>query len=181
VAVAGSALKFSVKYAAPWTPFEFGMNHGGDPAVGAFFASVVDNTFSDPCAHVERSPKVRSTVEAIATALGQIPGTTATRPVQATLAGHPATYIEITIPAAPPCSPDEFYLWQDSPDAYWWALAPNELIRVWIVDVGGEPIAIAARSRVGVSEAATAELRGILDSIVFDVPSTSSSPSPAAS
>ena len=35
-----------------------------------------------------------------------------------------------------PCEPSSFYLWQDSPNSYWWALGGNETIRVWIVDVG---------------------------------------------
>ena len=46
-----------------------------------FFLSVVDNTYEDPCAHVERSPKIGPSVGAVAAALGEIPGTTATRPV----------------------------------------------------------------------------------------------------
>ena len=117
----------------------------------------------------------------VATALGQIPTTTATQPAQTTLAGHAATYIEITIPASPPCSPEQFYLWQDSPHAYWWALAPSELIRVWVVEVGGQRVAIAARSRPGTSAAVNGELQGILDSIVFEVPPTEPGASPAAS
>src|SRR6185295_19053314 len=113
---------------------EFGASRGGDPPGIAFFVSLVDNTFKDPCAHVERSPRIGSTVEALAGALGEIPTTTATEPVQTMLAGKPATYVELTIPASLPCSPDEFYLWQDSPNADWWARATNELIRICIVE-----------------------------------------------
>ena len=168
--VAGSALQFTAEHPAGWEPFDFGADRAGDPPGIAFFVSLVDNTFADPCAHEQRSPKVGSKVEALAAALGEIPDTTATEPVQTTLAGKEATYIELTIPASPPCDPDEFYLWQDSPDASWWALAPNELIRVWIIEVGGERVAIAARSRPGTREAVKAELERILDSIVFDGP-----------
>jgi len=179
--VAGSALQFTAELPAGWAPFEFGGGRDGEPEGMAFFVSLVDNTFADPCAHVERSPKVGSTVEALAAALGEIPTTTATQPVQTTLAGNAATYIELTIPASPPCNPEEFYLWQDSPDAYWWALAPNELIRVWILEVGGQRVAMANRSRPGTSEAVKTELQGILDSLVFEVTSTQPSPTPAAS
>ena len=41
-------------------------------------------------------------------------------------------------------------------------------MRVWIVDVGGQRVAIAARSWPGTSEQAKAELQKILDSIVFE-------------
>ena len=179
--VAGSALQFTAELPAGWAPFDFGASRDGDPPGMAFFVSLVDNTFTDPCAHVQRSPKVGSTVEALAAALGEIPNTTATVPVQTTLAGNQATYIELTIPASPPCIPEHFYLWQDSPNAYWWALAPKELIRVWIIEVGGQRVAIAARSRPGTSEGVKAELQKILDSVVFDVTSTQPSTTPAAS
>jgi hypothetical protein len=178
----GSVVQLTAELPEGWTGDDFVANAGvGAPDGIAFFLSVVDNTFSDPCAHVQRSPKIGSTVEAWTAALGEIPNLTATAPVQTTLAGRQATYIELTIPASLPCQPDQFYLWQDSPDGDWWALAPNEVIRVWILDVGGRPVAIAARSYPGTSDAKKAELQGILDSIVFDASSTQPSATPAAS
>ena len=96
----------------------------------AFVVSLVDNTFKDPCAHVQQSPKIGSTVAALATALGEVPNTTATKPVQTTIAGHEATYIEAAIPATLPCNPSSFYLWQDSPGGDWWAQGLNETARV---------------------------------------------------
>jgi hypothetical protein len=138
------------------------------PAGISFFVSLVDNTFEDPCSHLERSPKIGSTVEALATALGDVPDTVATKPVATTIAQHEATYVELSIPATLPCEPSSFYLWQDSPKGYWWALGGNETIRVWIVDVGDQRVVIAARSYPGTSEEATAELKGILESMVFD-------------
>jgi hypothetical protein len=148
---------------------------------GGVFASIVDNTFSDPCLHIERSPKVGRTVAEAAAALGAIPNTTSTPPAQTTLAGHPATYLELTIPASLPCAPDQFYLWQDSPNNDWWATALNEVIGVWLVDIGGQRVAIAARSYPGTGDEAKAELQGILDSIVFDDATSQPSTSPAAS
>jgi hypothetical protein len=184
IKVAGSALQLTAELPAGWAPFEFGA--GDDtktqPITGTtFFASIVDNTFSDPCAHVQRSPKIGSTVEARAAALGEIPNITATAPVRTTLAGRDATYVELTIPASLPCSPDQFYLWQDSPDADWWVLAPNEVVRVWILGAGGEAVAIAARSFPGTSEESKAQLQEVLNSIVFDGTTPQPSTSPAAS
>src|SRR4026209_2558072 len=79
--VAGSAPQFTADLPAGWEPFDFGARWDGDPPP-AFFASLVDNTFTDPCTHEQRSPKVGSTVEALSAALAEIPGTTATEPVQ---------------------------------------------------------------------------------------------------
>ncbi len=141
-----------------------------DPrAKTAFFLSVVDNTYADPCAHIERSPKIGTSVEALAAALGDIPGTTASQPVRTTIAGYDATLVEVQIPEALPCIPSQFYLWKEAGDAQWWALAVNELISVWIVEVGGYRVAITSRLYPETSEAAKAELQQVLQSIVFDI------------
>ena len=173
----GTPLKLTAQIPEGWSTGASGPTgpyavHGAgavEPPAGiGLFASIVDNTFSDPCLHVERSPKVGRTVAEAAAALGAIPNATSTPPVQTTLAGHPATYLELTIPASLPCAPDQFYLWQDSPNSDWWATAFNEVIRVWFVDIGGQRVAIAARSYPGTSDEAKAELQGILDSIKIE-------------
>jgi hypothetical protein len=133
----------------------------------AFVVSLVDDTFADPCSHRERSPKVGSTVDDLATALGEIPNTTATRPVKVTIAGHPATYIEIAIPASLPCAPSEFYLWQDSPDGFWWVQGLSETARVWILEVGRRRVTFLAHAYPGSGVNAKAEFEKILNSIVF--------------
>lgn len=163
-----------------------GWETGGNPFVFNSadinaFVSLVDNTFSDPCAHIQRVPKVGPTVADLATALGEIPGTTATDPIQATVGGNAATSIEVTLPASLPCAPEQFYYWQDSPGADWWSLRPDERLRVWIVEAGGERVAIAARMYPTTTEAEKAELQGIVDSIVFDTASPQPSATPAAS
>jgi hypothetical protein len=182
VDVTGPILHATVGLPTRWANLGWAadVNGGKPPGVG-FFLSLVDNTFKDPCTHVQRSPKVGSSVADAAAAIGEIPGTTATKPVQTTLVGHPATYLELTIPASLPCAPDQFYLWRDSPGGEWWALGLNAKIRVWILEVGGQRVAIAARSYAESSAELKTELQQVLDSIVFDVTSTAPSASPAAS
>lgn len=176
-------LVLSAEFPAGWVPERYAASRGGGPLPPdgmAFVVSLVDNTFKDPCTHAQRTPKVGTSVEALATALGEVPNTTATKPVQATIAGHTATYIELTIPASLPCQPHEFYLWQDSPNGDWWAQGLNELIQVWILEVRGQRVAIAAHSWPGTSQEAKTELQRIFDSIVF-VTSSQPSTTPAAS
>jgi len=62
---------------------------------------------------------VGPTVNDLVTALGEIPSTTATEPVETTLAGYAATYMELQIPASLPCGRFRFVLWQDSPGNDW--------------------------------------------------------------
>jgi hypothetical protein len=135
----------------------------------AFVVSEVDNTFADPCSHRQQSPKVGPTIEALATALGEVPGTIATKPVQTTIAGRKATYVQLAIPALLPCAPSQFYLWQDSPGGDWWVQGPNETARVWMLDVGGRRVTFLAHSYPGSGDGAKAEFQTILDSVVFDV------------
>ena len=169
--VNGSGLGLTVDLPSDWQSFPFGANRGTSypPAGMAFVVSVVDNTFADPCSHRQRSPKVGPTVADLATALGKIPDTTATDPVQTTIAGHQATYIEIAIPASLPCAPSEFYLWQDSPAGNWWVQGLSETARVWILEVAGKRVTFLAHSYPGSGDNAKAEFQKILDSIVFDV------------
>jgi hypothetical protein len=175
-----------VKLPQGWTsggeaPSLYGANRGGSqpPAGTAFIVSLVDNTFKDPCTHIQRSPKIGSTVGALATALREIPNTTATAPVQTTLAGLAATYVTIAVPASLPCDPSQFYLWQDSPNGDWWSQGLNETVGVWILEAGGRRVVLATHSYPGSGAAAKAELQGILDSIVFDAASSSASPAPS--
>ncbi len=140
----------------------------GPPAGIGFNLSLIDDTFADPCKHQVRDPKIGSTVAARAAALGEIPGVSTKAPVQTTIAGREATYIELTIPASLPCPPNQFTLWQDSPGNDWYAMGPNELWRVWILDVGGQAVALTARSFPGTTDQSNAELQQILDSIVFE-------------
>jgi hypothetical protein len=178
----GSLLQLTAQLPGGWVNTTSAANDGKlAPSGTMFFVSLVDNTFEDPCTHLQRNPKLGTTVDALTTALAEIPNTTASQPVQTTIAGQAATYVELTIPSSLPCAFDNFYLWQDSKDGDWWALAPNELIRVWILQVQGHRVAIAARSWPQSTEQSKAQLQGVLDSIVFTGASVQPSASPAAS
>jgi hypothetical protein len=133
----------------------------------AFIVSIVDDTFTNPCVHFPRSPKIGPTVADLATALGEVPDTTATKPVQTTIAGHAATYIELAIPATLPCTPTDFYLWQDSPGGDWWVQGLNETARIWILEVGGRRIAFLTHAYAGSGPDPKAVFQSILDTVVF--------------
>jgi hypothetical protein len=139
----------------------------GDGVPGEpFFISVPTNTFPDPCEETAPGPAIEPTVEAITTAITQIVGVPASEPTQTTVAGYDTTYIELTGPETLPCS--QFYLWIDSPDGGWWIYAPDEIVRVHILDVDGEPVVIAVRSRPDTTDEDRTATTAVLDTIVFD-------------
>jgi hypothetical protein len=166
--VDGEGLHLTVALPPGWTtngPYAAHDATFGDPAGAALFLSVVDNTFSDPCGHTPRNPKVDSTAEAIATALRETPGSIASDPVATTLAGFEATYLELTLDPTAACGPGDFYWWQDSPGNYWWSLSPDETLAVWIVEIDGGPVLITARTYHQTSDQVRAELRSALESL----------------
>ena len=182
--VAGSNTGVTIELPAGWDNREVVASPvSEDPAEAAvLFLTRVGNTFEDPCANIERDPPIDPTVEAAATALGEIPGTLATAPVETTIGAYDATYLELTIPGSLPCEPGPFNLIKETPggEPSFWAVERDEVILFWIVDVGGEPTAIAGRTFATTSDATRAELEAIVDTIVFDEPSTPSSASPGA-
>ena len=174
----GTNQQFSIDLPEGWENNQEVANNwtlGGDTA---FFVGLVDNTFDDPCAKVERTPRLGPTVQDLATALGEIPGTSATEPVQTDVAGYHATYVEVALDGPLPC--EEFIWYQSGPGIWWWALDPDERLSVWIFEVDGQRVAIAARSYPDTPQQAKDELRNILGSIVFDSPTQPAS-SPAGS
>ena len=170
--VGGSPLGFTVDLPGSWSNTAVAANSVTDDPTAeiGFFVSVVDNTFTDPCAHTLRDPDVGSAASEVVAALAAIPGTTTTPPVPGTFAGYATTAFDILIPATLPCSNDQFYLWQDGPGATWWPSELNERVRVRIVEVAGYSIAVASRSFPRTSDAAKAELAGILSTIAFEAP-----------
>jgi len=176
MSVAGSTQRLTVELPAGWENGDVVAASGtSDTAAGTvFFLTVVENTFEDPCALVERVPNVGSSVQALATALGEIPDTTSAAPARVSIAGHEATYVELTGPTPLPCQPDEqFCLFAESTSdaCSWWLTDAGEQLRVWILEVAGDRVVIAARSWPDTSEVAMDELLRILDTIRFDAAS----------
>jgi hypothetical protein len=140
----------------------------GPPNGMSVYFYEVDNTYTDACAHKLRNPVVGPTVEDLVQALGELPNTTATEPVDATLAGYPARYLVLTSDDSLPCAPSEFYFWQDPGGGQNWAQSPGQVVRTWVFEVDGTRIVASALSYPTASVAALAEQQSILDSIQFE-------------
>ena len=131
----------------------------------------VDGVFTDPCKQTA-APEAK-TVDALATAVTQIPGTTATAPVDVTVDGHAAKYVEVTIPHTLPCAPNSFHLWYDTDGCGLgpcgrYASAVDSIVRVWVVDVDGKPFWLEGETYKGASPALGQEIKAIVDSVQFE-------------
>ena len=170
--VGDAALELSVELPNSWSHDASSANPDTtDPSAQlGFFLSAVDNAYEDPCANIERSPKVGSSVAAVTNALAEIPGTTASTPLQVAFAGYEATQITLSIPSTLPCPVEQFSLWRDGRDATSSPKRPNEEIRVALMNVGGYRVAVASRTYPETGPEAKAVLQRTLDSMAFDSP-----------
>lgn len=134
--------------------------------------SLVHNTISEPCQNVPSDPAVDQTIESVATGFTEINGTTATAPVRATIAGMEAMYVEVAPPESLPCDP--FWMWESTPGDGNYPSA-GQTLRIWVVDAGGQVVAIMTRTHEGTSSETQEQLDAALETIVFDEVAPSSS------
>ena len=95
------------------------------------------------------------------------PGTKLVKgPSDVTLGGHPAKYVWLKVRKNVGCDPGFFYTWRDVyGGALWPTTAAGGTMRVWIVDVDGTRLVIAAAT----SEQATLRLKNEIYWIVQSI------------
>lgn len=164
--VGGTAQELTLEFPEGWSNEDYAANPGAGVPGETFFVSVPANTFADPCKPAEPGPPIEPARDAITAAISQIPGVTASQPSQVEVAGYDATYVELAGPETLPCT--QYYLWLDSPGNFWWMFNGNEILRVYILDVDGAPVAISVRSGPDATDEDKAAVMDVLDTIVFD-------------
>lgn len=93
----------------------------------------------------------------------------ATRPQSTTLAGYPAWSLEILIPSdfdMAACDGGQLILWESATGDVRFGLGPGELVRLWVVDVDGQPILIEGSTFLAQAPDDSAELDAIIRSLV---------------
>jgi hypothetical protein len=131
-----------------------------------FWTSFPDGDYADPCARV-LSPPVGSSAADLAAAVSTAPGTElVTGPSNVTVGGHPAKHVVLTVREDVGCDPGFFYTWRDvNGGALWPTTGVGDTIRVWIVDVDGARLFIAA----GTSEQASSGLEKAIQQIIRSI------------
>jgi hypothetical protein len=193
--VSGVPVSFTISLPEGWHVSHNTPNMSGFAAIRASTAPpngmsvslhAVANTFADPCGQEPHDPVIGPTVDDLVEVLGQIPNTTSTKPVDATLGGLPARYIEMTSDDPLPCSPSRFFVWETPTGGLNGAQGEGQIVRAWIVAleerctdddplnahderqcVGPFRIVASALSYPSASAGVLAEQQSILDSIQF--------------
>jgi hypothetical protein len=90
------------------------------------------------------------------------------RPIQTTIGGHSAWYVDVLIPSTldfSQCDADQLVLWESADGSVRYGLGPGEIDRLWVVDVHGGPVVIDAALPLLASASDTAELQAVIDSV----------------
>jgi len=141
----------------------------------------VANVYADGCESSLLVPPLGPTVDDLATVWATLPGFTATTPVDITVDGYAGKQVDFTVPDYPTVAgaPDDgghnadcvggtFVLWEATghgPGASFWAQAPEQQHRLWIIDVDGTRLVISERSTSGAAPEQLADMDEFLASI----------------
>ena len=138
-----------------------------------FYAVVVDEIFTDSC-RGEGVPKtVGPRVEDLVTALLEQPGPAKSSPVASTLAGHPATRLDLEVPRGLDLSKCRLaeddvmglQVWKSTPADKYFVLLPGQRVSVYVLDLHGRRQVFLVLTGASTSATDKVELRAALDSI----------------
>ena len=131
-----------------------------------YWTSFPDGDYADPCVRLLGRSVGRSAA-ALATAVATAPGTKLVMgPSDVTLGGHPAKFVWLKVRKQIGCEPGFFYKWEDEQGGELWPWTPaGSTIRVWILDVDGTRLFIAAMT----SKQATLRLKNAIYWIVQSI------------
>jgi hypothetical protein len=134
-----------------------------------YWTSFPDGDYADPCTRL-LSPSVGRSAADLAATVSTAPGTElVTGPSDVTVGGRPAKRVVLNVRENVGCDPGFFYTWRDVyGGALWPRTGVGDMIRVWIVDVDGTRLFIAAATTEQASSGLEKEIQQIVRSIRFD-------------
>jgi len=149
----------------------------GDPGflVGAENAVLhfwdVGNVYADGCQGTLLDPPLGPTVDDLANVWAELPGFTATTPVDITIDGYAGKLVEYTVPdyEEADCHNGKFAMWTDDHGSQlspgFWAQVPEQQNRQWILDIDGTRLVITEWSDPGTTAEQLSEMDQFLASI----------------
>jgi hypothetical protein len=177
-------IRFTFTVPAGWAGAPFGSDiwlsaeHNSGPHGAGFLIGRGGWLWSDPCAETgEPDIPVGPSVDEFVNALVAHPLLDLSDPVEVTLGGYPARYMELQGPAD---RTDCMYFAAWDPTFY--AQGDSNLQHIWVVDVDGVRVVIHGSEFPGTDPQRSAELRAIVESMRIEHdPALAPSPSPQPS
>ncbi len=133
-----------------------------------YWTSFPNGDYADPCTRLLGRSAGSSAAE-VAAALSTASGTEIVeRPSNVMRGGRPAKHLVLAVRKSVGCDPGFFYSWKDVyGGALWPTTAAGDTIRVWIVDVDGVRLFIAAATSGQATPRLKREVKQIVESIRF--------------
>lgn len=154
-------------------PFDTGTEAEDDDPTQAVQYWTVHGVHRDPCRREGAAPEIGGSVDDLVEALEAQRLTRTSTPEPVTLGGHEGRYVEL----APPrdvdfaeCDEGYFMFWEGSPGDADHQAVPGSVERVWILDVDGARVVLAAIVGPGLAPADAEVLDDIVTSVRFDQP-----------
>jgi hypothetical protein len=155
---------------SPAGPISLNKSSGGSQGAEGiiYWTSFPNGDYADPCARLLGRSVGRSAA-ALATAVATAPGTKLVEgPSDVRLDGHPAKFVWLKVRKQVGCEPGFFYKWEDAQGGSLWPRTPaGSTIRVWILDLDGTRLFIAAMTSEEAPLRLKNEIYWIVQSIRF--------------
>ena len=140
-----------------------------------YWSSFPDGDYADPYGQYAHpctrllSPPVAPSAADLAAAVSRARGTQlVSGPSDVTVGGYPAKHVALTVSENVGCKPGYFFKWRDvNGGALWTRTGAGATMRVWIVDVDGTRLFIAAATTPQASPGLDREIEEIIGSIRF--------------
>lgn len=143
--------------------------YGGQAAEAVIYWTAFPQSGSTTlCRNLVHQPVGRSAAE-LAAALAKAPGTKLVRgPVEIKLGGHRASKLVLKVRTDLGCDPGFFYTWRSELWGPFWSITTaGDTIRVWLTNLRGVRLFIAAVTRNSVDAELAQEIQQIVESIRF--------------
>jgi hypothetical protein len=149
--------------------------------VAGLSAWIVGQVPTDPCQNRSTLVTPAAGVDGLVQAILAQKGRNATDPVDVTLAGFKGQYLEWTVPAdvqfadgdeyhAVGCDDQNYLSWNGRTGGTRYQQVPDQVDRLWILDVDGQPVVIDASYSPGAPATVREELAAIVDTLRFEAP-----------
>lgn len=136
---------------------------------GAITLATTGGVYSDPCRRIGGTSEAHRTIADFAAALAGQPGTTATKPTRVSVGGHDGLYLEVAVPPAHDVAgcPGKTLLFWNATEGAAPPVEPGMVSRLWILEVDGHHLVLAAFTNADARDRAVDLFKGIAASATF--------------
>jgi len=151
-------------------PLDSGSQGGDGSPLRAVQYWTVNGVYTDPCRRAGTAPEIGPGVDDLVTALTAQRRTQVTEPVPVSLGGHEGVTLELDVPdslALERCTEGRYMFWEGSPGDAHHQTESEAVERLWVLNVAGQRVVLAALVDPDVPKADVEALTAMVESVRF--------------